>query len=135
VIRIPRKIHDDIVEHARGELPNECCGYLGGTRSESVVEVTSRYAMSNVDASPEHFSFDPKEQFAAFKLAREKGEDLVANYHSHPETPARMSDEDIRLANDSSTIYFIYSVADNKLKAFMVDADRNVSEQNLAVTD
>ena len=91
--------------------------------------------MTNVDASAEHFSFDPKEQFAAVKAARAEELDLVANYHSHPETPARMSTEDLRLANDSSIVYLIYSVADSTLKAFTVDGSRTVTEEPLVVTE
>lgn len=47
----------EIIRQATAELPNESCGYLLG--KEEVV--TENYKMTNVDASPEHFSFDPKE--------------------------------------------------------------------------
>ena len=133
MIHIPGSIHDEIVQQAEAELPNECCGYLGGTQEEAVT-VTRRFPMTNVDASPEHFSFDPAEQFAAVKAARADGLELVANYHSHPETPARMSDEDIRLANDTRIIYLIYSVSEGMLKAFSVDSSRNVTQEELTVT-
>ena len=135
MISIPRSIHAAIVAQARVELPNECCGYLGGTREDQSRSVTSQFKMTNVDGSPEHFSFDPAEQFAALKTAREQGLELVANYHSHPETPARMSDEDIRLAHDTSIIYLIYSVSEEKLKAFTVDQARTVTEAQLQITD
>jgi proteasome lid subunit RPN8/RPN11 len=135
VIKLPRSIHDAIRKQAAAELPDECCGYLGGTRDGDMIAITTRYPMTNVDHSPEHFSFDPKEQFAAVKDARGKGEELVASYHSHPETPARMSQEDIRLANDTQIRYFIFSVADDTLKAFSVDRESNVTEEHLQITD
>ena len=131
---LPGSILEEIRQQAMAEMPNECCGYLAGTRDGDTVTVHRRFPMTNVDASPEHFSFDPAEQFAAVKAARADGLELVANYHSHPETPARMSAEDIRLANDTSIVYFIYSVADENLKAFTVDENRRVSEEALAVT-
>jgi proteasome lid subunit RPN8/RPN11 len=105
-LAIPKDIVDSIYKHASEGLPNEACGYLGG--KDGVV--TTFYPMTNIDESPEHFSFDPKEQFAVVKEARSKQEDLLAVYHSHPETPARLSEEDISLFNDPNPVYLIVSL-------------------------
>ena len=43
---------------------------------------------------------DPKEQLKAIKDMRANGLTPLGNWHSHPETPARPSQEDIRLAYD-----------------------------------
>jgi proteasome lid subunit RPN8/RPN11 len=134
VIRLPKRLYEEIAHQAENEMPNECCGYLAGTKEGDGRLVVKRIPMTNVDASPEHFSFDPKEQFAALKAARESGLELIANYHSHPETPARMSEEDIRLANDRSIRYLIYSVKDATLKAFAVDGTGDVTEEVLTIT-
>ncbi len=124
MIRLPKGIVDEIAAQANAEAPNEACGYLAGTDGT----VRQRYPMTNVDASPDHFALDPKEQFAVLKRAREAGLTLLAVYHSHPETPARMSDEDIRLANDPNTIYLIHSLLDGGTKGFTVDRDKTVME-------
>jgi len=100
-------LYTSMCEHAQALAPIESCGYLGGTNNQA----TTFYPMTNVDHSPEHFSFDPKEQFAVLKQARSKGETLLAVYHSHPETPARLSAEDIRLFNDPDPVYLIVSLA------------------------
>ena len=105
---IPQDIYDSLVSHAQSELPNESCGYLAGIAGE----VSEFYPMTNVDSSPEHFSFDPKEQFKVVKAARNKGLELLSVYHSHPETPARLSEEDIRLFNDPNPVYIIVSLKD-----------------------
>ena len=52
---------------------------------------------------------DPKEQFATLKQARSLGQELKVVYHSHPETPARLSEEDLRLLQDPNMIYLIIS--------------------------
>jgi proteasome lid subunit RPN8/RPN11 len=135
MIELPRAIRDQIARQARQELPNECCGYLGGEQRGEDIVISRRFAMTNVDGSPEHFSFDPREQFAALKEARTENLVLVANYHSHPVTPARMSNEDIRLANDTSIRYLIYSVSDDVLKAFAVDRERAVTEVPIVLRD
>ena len=123
-IIIPQNIIDAIKKQAKEELPNEACGYLGGKGKE----VLRYYPMTNIDHSPEHFRFDPKEQFEAVKKARQEKLQLIAMYHSHPETPARMSEEDKRLAVDIDIIYIIFSISDNILKAFKIDDKKNVQE-------
>ncbi len=107
-MKISKEIFDSIVAQAKSELPNESCGYLLGTSEDDVRE---NFAMTNADASPEHFSFLPKEQFAALNRARSLGLRQVANWHSHPSSPSRPSDEDIRLAYDPRIAYLILSLA------------------------
>jgi Predicted metal-dependent protease of the PAD1/JAB1 superfamily len=107
MLTIPQHIIDEIIAHARQELPNEACGYLAGNENE----VKQAYALTNIDHSPEHFSFDPAEQFRTVKAARKAGLEILANFHSHPETPARPSVEDIKLAYDPEISYVIISFA------------------------
>jgi proteasome lid subunit RPN8/RPN11 len=118
MIRIPKHIYDGIVEQAYAELPNEACGLLVGRDGE----VTKQHALTNIDHSPEHFSFDPAEQFQVFRSARAEGAEIIANYHSHPESPSRPSVEDIRLAYDPNILYLIVSLAAELpvLKAFNI---------------
>ena len=106
---LPATIQTQLFEHAKEIAPIESCGYLGG--KDGVV--TTFYPMTNVDNSHEHFSFDPKEQFQAVKQARKAGESLIGVYHSHPETPARLSEEDIKLFNDPEPVYIIVSLKED----------------------
>lgn len=101
-------IYDELVRQARRELPNEACGYLLGTEET----VTVNIPMTNADHSPEHFSFLPKEQFAVVRFARSQGLKVIGCWHSHPSTPSRPSEEDIRLAYDPLILYFILSLAE-----------------------
>ncbi len=128
-LTIPASLLGIIGRQALDEAPNEACGYLSGVDGR----VRSVIRMTNVDASPEHFSLDPAEQFAALKEARERGEALIAVYHSHPAGHAQMSDEDIRLANDPNTVYVIYSVPDESVRAFRVDTEKRVREVGLRI--
>ena len=118
MIRIPAHIYDGIVAQAYAELPNEACGLLVGKEGE----VVKQHALTNIDHSNEHFSFDPAEQFQVFRSARTEGLEIIANYHSHPETPSRPSVEDIRLAYDPNILYLIVSLAAEipVLKAFSI---------------
>jgi proteasome lid subunit RPN8/RPN11 len=118
---IPQNIIDELISQARQDAPNETCGYLLGTSSEDGDIVTENYEMENIDHSPEHFSFNPKDQFAALKYARSKGLKILANWHSHPASPSRPSQEDIRLANDPTIRYAILSLHEGvHLNAFRI---------------
>jgi len=107
MLRISQQIIDGLFAHAQAGLPEEVCGYLAGIGSE----VTRHFELTNIDHSPEHFSFDPAEQFQVVREARKAGLEILANYHSHPESPARPSQEDIRLAFDPNISYVIVSLA------------------------
>ena len=107
---IPRQVIDELIEQARRDAPDESCGYLLGERTDEGDVVTENYWMENIDHSPEHFAFAPKDQFAALKYARSKGLKILASWHSHPASPSRPSQEDLRLANDPTIRYAILSL-------------------------
>ena len=121
-MKIPQEIIDELISQAQQDAPNEACGYLLGTSSPEGDVVTEHYWMENIDHSPEHFSFAPKDQFTAWRYARSKGLKILANWHSHPASPSRPSQEDLRLANDPSIRYAILSLLDGepKLNSFKI---------------
>lgn len=108
MLKIPENIYNDLIKHAREGFPLEVCGILGGIGDT----VSANYRMINTDASNEHFMMEPKEQFTVVKDLRAKGLSLLAIYHSHPESPARPSEEDIKLALTPDVSYIIVSLAD-----------------------
>ena len=121
-MNISKEIIDQLIAQARQDAPNETCGYLLGVSVDGVDTVTENYWMENIDHSPEHFSFAPKDQFAALRYARSKGLRILANWHSHPASPSRPSQEDLRLANDPTIRYAILSLLDGdpKLNSFKI---------------
>jgi len=130
-MKIPDNIIEELIAQARKDAPDESCGYLLGSltpnpspKGEGDFEaiVTENYWMENIDHSSEHFSFAPKDQFAALKYARSKNLKILANWHSHPASPSRPSQEDLRLANDPTIRYAILSLLDGepKLNSFKI---------------
>lgn len=114
--------YDQILSHAQAGLPNEACGLIAGIRQGENNIVRKVYLLQNTDQSPEHFSMDPKEQFDAVSDMRRNEYTLLGNFHSHPATPARPSEEDIRLAFDPSISYIIVSLQQHPpvLKCFRI---------------
>ena len=119
MLAIPKTIYDVVLAHGRAGFPLETCGILGG--QDGVV--SEFYPMTNTDRSREHFMMEAKEQFAVAKDLRAKGKAMLATYHTHPDTPARPSEEDIRLAKTPGVSTVILSLAGPEpvLKSFRIE--------------
>ena len=81
---------------------------------------------------------DTKEQLAALKDARANGYKIIGNFHSHPESPSRPSEEDKRLAFDPTIEYLILSLMEEGkpvLKAFGIDKEKNVTIHEIEITE
>jgi len=136
VLYLTRRNYDIILNHAIQSLPNEACGLIAGTVDGAKKYIKKVYRLTNIDASNEHFSMDPKEQLAAVKDLRSDNFSLLGNFHSHPESPSRPSEEDKRLAFDSNLDYLILSLQDREnpvLKAFIIDENKNVTEEQIEI--
>ncbi|MDR1385418.1 MAG: M67 family metallopeptidase [Planctomycetaceae bacterium] len=122
-IRLRQSDYAKIIDHAKAGLPYESCGLIAGTVDGEIKTVQHVFLLTNIDQSREHFSMNPREQLAAIKEMRTNGWSPLGNFHSHPETPARPSAEDIRLAFDSSASYLILSLAEVEpiLRAFHIE--------------
>lgn len=128
IIRITLEAYESILEQAKADTPIESCGYvLGEEDADGNLKVTHNYALENVDHAEEHFSMDPREQFAAIKYARQNGLKVIGNWHSHPASPSRPSEEDKRLALDPGILYFILSLSPEESGLpYITDADTPV---------
>jgi proteasome lid subunit RPN8/RPN11 len=130
-LRIARRDYGVIEGHARSGLPNESCGLIAG-RVEGFVKIVERvYPLTNIDSSEEHFTIEPHEQLRAILDMRKSGLVPLGNFHSHPNTPARPSDEDIRLALDPSASYLIISLASETpvMRAFHIESGIAAAEE------
>lgn len=130
MLKLKKEHYEKIVKHCVDGLPNEACGLLAGTINGEEKVIEKVYLLTNIDASREHFSMDPREQLAAVKDARANGLTLIGNFHSHPESPSRPSEEDKRLAYDPNLEYLILSLQDMEqpvLKAFEIDKEKQVT--------
>ncbi|MGH7725071.1 MAG: Mov34/MPN/PAD-1 family protein [Candidatus Eiseniibacteriota bacterium] len=85
-----------IVAHARATYPEECCGFLVGTREDGALRVVELARATNArEDSPANRYLIPPEEFARVQRdADRRGYDIVGFYHSHPDAPARPSEFD-----------------------------------------
>lgn len=125
-MRISREDHDALIEHAREEAPNECCGYL---RIGDGLVVEEVFRGVNERASPYGYQMDAGSQFGMYQL--EEAGHVVGTYHSHPRSPAEPSQTDINLAEYEDYLYVIVSLThDPPVRAWWIK-DRRVDEEPL----
>jgi proteasome lid subunit RPN8/RPN11 len=107
-LELPVAVLEAVVEHARLEFPNECCGLLAGrgTRVERL------YRGSNIDRSPYTYRLDPQEQLRFFKAIDAEGLELLGIYHSHTQSAAYPSKTDVARAFYPDAVYVIVSLRD-----------------------
>lgn len=108
-LRLPATLRAALVAQAQSSPEHEICGLLGGREDLA----THCYAVGNVAAEPAtNFFLEPRGQLAAMKQMRERGEALLAIYHSHPTGPAEPSARDRALAAYPGVAYLIVSLRD-----------------------
>ena len=137
MIKLSQSDYDKIVAYAKKEAPIEAFGLIAGELSGDDKIVKKVYILTNVDHAEEHFTLDPKEQLFAIKDMRANGLTPLGNWHSHPVSPSRPSDEDKRLAYDSSASYLILSLMDDVpvLNSFHIEDDKAEKEELIIVQE
>jgi proteasome lid subunit RPN8/RPN11 len=130
-LRIPAGLLAQVVEHARREAPNECCGLLA-TVDDRVVEV---HPTENAAASPLRFEIGPHELLDLTTRIEDAGHDTVI-YHSHTRSAPYPSQTDINFAalwpGVEWLIVGLASGADPEVRIYRIE-DGVVSETDLEV--
>ena len=134
---ILEQIHSDqIIAHAREESPRECCGLIGGTvdgRAQTV------YRARNISADPTvTYEAAPEDLFLAQRAMRERGEQLIAIYHSHPRSNnPQPSPTDVRLAYYPAAVYFIVGLESEApcMRAFRISEQEGWESVAYQITD
>jgi proteasome lid subunit RPN8/RPN11 len=129
-VKISRGLVDEMVAHAREDVPNECCGMIGGRDGEAVEVVRG----INAAASPLRYEMTGQVFFDMLKGIEDRGLELLAIYHSHTKSAAYPSQTDVNQAqNWPEQVYVIVSLADPDspdVKAFHL-ADLQIADVEL----
>ena len=109
--------------HGEETYPYECCGVLLGTMTDDgarVVTSIARAGNTRTDSPQNRYNIDPKELVRIQREGRQRGEDIIGFYHSHPDHPAQWSQTDLSEAHWFGCSYVITSV--EKGKAVLTNA-------------
>jgi proteasome lid subunit RPN8/RPN11 len=129
-MRIARHLYEQIIEHAREEAPNECCGMIA-SRDGEAVEV---YRATNAAASPLRYEIDGVEQYRIQMQIYDADLELGGIYHSHTRTEPYPSQTDISLAFYPEALYVIVGLAGEspEMRAYTI-RDGKVADAELVV--
>ena len=133
-MRLPRNLADEIVAHAIQDAPNECCGMVSGGDGAATEVFRARNEME----SPLAYNVHPQDLFRITSEIEDRGEELLAIYHSHTKSAPEPSQTDINLAvNWPDPLYVICSIADPdapELRAWAI-RDGRVEEVELEISE
>src|ERR1700676_2456712 len=113
MLRLSRTNYGSLRQHGEETYPHECCGILLGRVEDDgtrVVTSIARARNTRTDSAHNRYNIDPKQLVRIQREGRERGEDLVGFYHSHPDHPAQWSPTDLAEAHWFGCSYVITSV-------------------------
>lgn len=113
MLRLGQSHYDAVRQHGQDSYPHECCGVLlGRVEADGVRIVTSivRCGNTRTDSPQNRYNIDPKELVRIQREGREREEDIIGFYHSHPDHPAQWSETDLAEAHWLGCSYVITSV-------------------------
>lgn len=130
-IALPRALVNQLLHYAQSSPDLEICGLVGGKDGAPA----TCYPVRNAAEQPERrYLLDPEEHINTLRAMRERGEDLFAIFHSHPQAPAEPSATDLELAAYPEALYLIVSLNTKgvlELRGFRIDTGRKVEEVEL----
>ncbi len=117
MLKLSQASYDALRQHGEQTYPHECCGVLLGRFEDDGTKTVGRVARAGntrEDSPHNRYNIDPKELIRIQREGRERGEDIVGFYHSHPDHPAQWSQTDLAEAHWFGCSYVITSVEKGK---------------------
>ncbi len=144
MLKIGSRDYAEIRRHGEETYPHECCGVLLGQIDGDLRLVTStaRCGNTRTDSPQTRYHIDPKELVRIQRQGRERDEDVIGFYHSHPDHPAQWSKTDLEEAHWIGCSYVITRVAKGKAdvtNSFGLtgtdETDKEFREEKIEVAD
>ncbi|HEX4007231.1 MAG TPA: M67 family metallopeptidase [Acidobacteriaceae bacterium] len=143
MLRMSQQIYDALREHGEETYPHECCGVLLGRFEPGGNEVGEAVRAGNTrtDSAHNRYQIAPQELVKIQRAGRERGQDIVGFYHSHPDHPARWSPTDFAEAHWIGCSYVITAIekgAARQTNSFLLtgttEDDKAFEDQPIDVT-
>jgi proteasome lid subunit RPN8/RPN11 len=117
MLKFTHRDYEALRRHGEETYPYECCGVLLGRFEDDgsrTVTSTARCGNTRSDSPHNRYNIDPRELVRIQREGRDRGEDIVGFYHSHPDHPAQWSQTDFAEAHWIGCSYVITSVEKGK---------------------
>ncbi len=116
------KDHIDIlIKHANESSPHESCALLFGKIEDDCFDVKEIFLTRNIDDSPINFAISNEELLKGYQEAEKRKMDVIAIFHSHPDSDAHPSITDKKYMQTNPVPWLIFSNKSEELKAYILD--------------
>ena len=112
-----------LLNHASKCNPNESCAILFGKIENEKSIVKDVYLTENIDDSPVNFTISNEQLIEGYKIAEEKKVEVIAIFHSHPNSDAYPSNTDKKFMHSNPVVWIIYSGINKDFKAYLLESD------------
>ena len=122
IIKISNSILNNLELHANEQNPYEACAILLGNKDEKIWETTEIFLTENIEKSEINFTVSNEQLLEGYKMAEEKGLDIVGIFHSHPKSLPSPSNTDMKFMKGNPIPWIIYSGLTKEMKAYLLDS-------------
>ena len=123
IIKISESLRKNLELHANEQNPYEACAILLGNKDEKIWEATEIFLTENIEKSEINFTVSNEQLLEGYKMAEEKGLDVVGIFHSHPKSLPSPSNTDIKFMKGNPIPWIIYSGLTKEMKAYLLDSE------------
>ncbi len=108
---------------ANDKKPNECCALLFGKKDNGKIIVSEIYPAENIEKSPLNFTISNEQLIQGYKMAEDKGLEVIGIFHSHPDSDPYPSTTDKKFMEINPVAWVIFSVMTKEFKAFTFESE------------
>jgi proteasome lid subunit RPN8/RPN11 len=103
--------------------PNEACALLFGKKDNGKIIVSEIYLAENIEKSPINFTISNEQLIQGYKIAEDKGLEVIGIFHSHPDSEPYPSATDKKFMEINPVARVIFSLVTNEFKAYMFESE------------
>ena len=123
IIKISESLRKNLELHANEQNPYEACAILLGNKDEKIWNVIEIFLTENIEKSEINFTVSNEQLLEGYKMAEEKGLDIVGIFHSHPKSLPSPSNTDMKFMKGNPIPWIIYSGLTKEMKAYLLDSE------------
>ena len=121
-VKIPQSIINTLIKHSKNTIPNESCALLFGDIEDKCVNVKDVFLTKNIENSSVYFTISNEELLKGYQEAEKRNLNVVAIFHSHPDSDASPSHTDQKYMHTNPVPWIIFSNKKEDLKAYIFDS-------------
>ena len=108
---------------AINKKPNESCALLFGKKDNEKITVNEIFLTENIEKSPINFTISNEQLIQGYKIAEDKGLEVIGIFHSHPDSEPFPSETDKKFMEINPVTWVIFSPLTNEFKAYMFESE------------